>query len=79
VKEASAASVAGIVGSNNGITFAAGTFNAADSIQVFATQGSGETISDEQLIDDFTVVAPQPNQATTKILQNGHIDIMPNK
>ncbi|WP_460365971.1 hypothetical protein, partial [Staphylococcus aureus] len=28
--------------------------------------------------DDFTVVAPQPNQATTKIWQNGHIDITPN-
>lgn len=78
VKEASAATVAGIVGTNNGITVAAGTFNAADTIQVVATQGSGETISDEQLSDDFTVVAPQPNQATTKIWQNGHIDIMPN-
>lgn len=78
VKEASAATVAGITGTNNGITVAAGTFNAADTIQVVATQGSGETISDEQRSDDFTVVAPQPNQATTKIWQNGHIDIMPN-
>lgn len=73
VKEASAATVAGITGTNNGITVAAGTFNAADTIQVVATQGSGETIS-----DDFTVVAPQPNHATTKIWQNGHIDITPN-
>ena len=48
-----------------GITVAAG-FNPADTIQVVATQGSGETISDEQRSDDFTVVAPQPNQATTK-------------
>lgn len=78
VKEASAATVAGIAGTNNGITVAAGTFNAADTIQVVATQGSGETISDEQRSDDFTVVAPQPNQATTKIWQNGHIDITPN-
>lgn len=75
VKEASAATVAGIAGTNNGITVAAGTFNPADTIQVVATQGSGETISDEQRSDDFTVVAPQPNQATTKIWQNGHIDI----
>lgn len=78
VKEASAANVTGIVGTNNGITVAAGTFNPADTIQVVATQGSGETISDEQRSDDFTVVAPQPNQATTKIWQNGHIDITPN-
>lgn len=78
VKEASAATVAGIAGTNNGITVAAGTFNPADTIQVVATQGSGETISDEQRSDDFTVVAPQPNQATTKIWQNGHIDITPN-
>lgn len=78
VKEASAAAVAGIAGTNNGITVAAGTFNPADTIQVVATQGSGETISDEQRSDDFTVVAPQPNQATTKIWQNGHIDITPN-
>lgn len=78
VKEASAANVAGIAGTNNGITVAAGTFNPADTIQVVATQGSGETISDEQHSDDFTVVAPQPNQATTKIWQNGHIDITPN-
>ncbi|SCT08192.1 cell wall associated fibronectin-binding protein [Staphylococcus aureus] len=78
VKEASAAIVAGIAGTNNGITVAAGTFNPADTIQVVATQGSGETISDEQRSDDFTVVAPQPNQATTKIWQNGHIDITPN-
>lgn len=78
VKEASAATVAGITGTNNGITVAAGTFNPADTIQVVATQGSGETISDEQRSDDFTVVAPQPNQATTKIWQNGHIDITPN-
>ncbi|WJC50228.1 hyperosmolarity resistance protein Ebh [Staphylococcus aureus] len=78
VKEASAATVAGIAGTNNGITVAAGTFNPADTIQVVATQGSGETVSDEQRSDDFTVVAPQPNQATTKIWQNGHIDIMPN-
>ncbi|HDB6548706.1 TPA: hyperosmolarity resistance protein Ebh, partial [Staphylococcus aureus] len=78
VKEASATNVTGIVGTNNGITVAAGTFNPADTIQVVATQGSGETISDEQRSDDFTVVAPQPNQATTKIWQNGHIDITPN-
>ncbi|MDM6573651.1 hyperosmolarity resistance protein Ebh [Staphylococcus aureus] len=78
VKEASADNVTGIVGTNNGITVAAGTFNPADTIQVVATQGSGETISDEQRSDDFTVVAPQPNQATTKIWQNGHIDITPN-
>ncbi|MBR8852464.1 hyperosmolarity resistance protein Ebh, partial [Staphylococcus aureus] len=78
VKEASAATVAGIAGTNNGITVAAGTFNPADTIQVVATQGSGETVSDEQRSDDFTVVAPQPNQATTKIWQNGHIDITPN-
>lgn len=78
VKEASAANVTGIVGTNNGITVAAGTFNPADTIQVVATQGSGETISDEQRSDGFTVVAPQPNQATTKIWQNGHIDITPN-
>ncbi len=78
VKEASAANVTGIVGTNNGITVAAGTFNPADTIQVVATQGSGETISDEQRSDDFTVVAPQPNQATTKIWQNGNIDITPN-
>lgn len=78
VKETSAANVAGIVGTNNGITVAAGTFNPADTIQVVATQGSGETVSDEQRSDDFTVVAPQPNQATTKIWQNGHIDITPN-
>lgn len=78
VKEASAATVAGITGTNNGITVAAGTFNPADTIQVVATQGNGETISDEQRSDDFTVVAPQPNQATTKIWQNGHIDITPN-
>ncbi|HCU6918130.1 TPA: hyperosmolarity resistance protein Ebh [Staphylococcus aureus] len=78
VKEASAANVTGIVGTNNGITVPAGTFNPADTIQVVATQGSGETISDEQRSDDFTVVAPQPNQATTKIWQNGHIDITPN-
>ncbi|HCV9997685.1 TPA: hyperosmolarity resistance protein Ebh [Staphylococcus aureus] len=78
VKEASAATVAGIAGTNNGITVAAGTFNPADTIQVVATQGSGETISDEQRSDDFTVVVPQPNQATTKIWQNGHIDITPN-
>ncbi|HEK6720248.1 TPA: hyperosmolarity resistance protein Ebh, partial [Staphylococcus aureus] len=78
VKEASAANVTGIVGTNNGITVVAGTFNPADTIQVVATQGSGETISDEQRSDDFTVVAPQPNQATTKIWQNGHIDITPN-
>ncbi|HDA2274085.1 TPA: hyperosmolarity resistance protein Ebh, partial [Staphylococcus aureus] len=78
VKEASAVNVTGIVGTNNGITVAAGTFNPADTIQVVATQGSGETISDEQRSDDFTVVAPQPNQATTKIWQNGHIDITPN-
>lgn len=78
VKEASAATVAGIAGTNNGITVAAGTFNPADTIQVVATQGSGETISDEQRSDDFTVVAPQPDQATTKIWQNGHIDITPN-
>ncbi|MBR9268722.1 hyperosmolarity resistance protein Ebh, partial [Staphylococcus aureus] len=78
VKEASAANVTGIVGTNNGITVAAGTFNPSDTIQVVATQGSGETISDEQRSDDFTVVAPQPNQATTKIWQNGHIDITPN-
>ncbi len=78
VKEASAANVTGIVGTNNGITVAAGTFNPADTIQVVATQGSGETVSDEQRSDDFTVVAPQPNQATTKIWQNGHIDITPN-
>ncbi len=45
VKEASAATVAGIAGTNNGITVAAGTFNPADTIQVVATQGSGETIS----------------------------------
>ncbi len=67
VKEASATTVAGIAGTNNGITVAAGTFNPADTIQVVATQGSGETISDEQRSDDFTVVAPQPNEATTKI------------
>ncbi len=78
VKEASAATVAGIAGTNNGITVAAGTFNPADTIQVVATQGSGETISDEQRSDDFTVVAPQPNHANTKIWQNGHIDITPN-
>ncbi|MBR8966000.1 DUF1542 domain-containing protein, partial [Staphylococcus aureus] len=78
VKEASAANVAGIAGTNNGITVAAGTFNPADTIQAVATQGSGETISDEQRSDDFTVVAPQPNQATTKIWQNGHVDITPN-
>ena len=78
MKEASAANAAGIAGTNNGITVAAGTFNPADTIQVVATQGSGETISDEQHSDDFTVVAPQPNQATTKIWQNGHIDITPN-
>jgi hypothetical protein len=36
---------------NNGITVAAGTFNPADTIQVVATQGSGETISDEQRSD----------------------------
>ena len=36
-----------------GITVAAGTFNPADTIQVVATQGSGETISDEQRSDDF--------------------------
>ena len=36
VKEASAATVAGIAGTNNGITVAAGTFNPADTIQ---TQG----------------------------------------
>lgn len=78
VKETSAANVAGIVGTNNGITVAAGTFNPADTIQVVATQGSGETASDEQRSDDFTVVAPQPNQATTKIWQNGHIDITSN-
>lgn len=78
MKEASAATVAGITGTNNGITVAAGTFNPADTIQVVATQGSGETVSDEQHSDDFTVVAPQPNQATTKIWQNVHIDITPN-
>lgn len=78
VKEASAANVAGIAGTNNGITVAAGTFNPTDTIQAVATQGSGETISDEQRSDDFTVVAPQPNQATTKIWQNGHVDITPN-
>ncbi|SUK03503.1 extracellular matrix binding protein [Staphylococcus aureus] len=78
VKEASAATVAGIAGTNNGITVTAGTFNPADTIQVVATQGSGETISDEQRSDDFTVVAPQPNHANTKIWQNGHIDITPN-
>ncbi|MGO4092469.1 hypothetical protein AB2980_20570, partial [Staphylococcus aureus] len=39
VKEASAAAVAGIAGTNNGITVAAGTFNPADTIQVVATQG----------------------------------------
>ena len=59
MKEASAANVTGIVGTNNGITVAAGTFNPADTIQVVATQGSGGTISDEQRSDDFTVVAPQ--------------------
>ncbi len=32
VKEASAANVTGIVGTNNGITVAAGTFNPADTI-----------------------------------------------
>ncbi len=42
------ADVTGIVGTNNGITVAAGTFNPADTIQVVATQGSGETISDER-------------------------------
>ncbi len=42
VKEASAATVAGIAGTNNDITVAAGTFNPADTIQVVATQGSGE-------------------------------------
>ncbi|WRN67614.1 hypothetical protein UM538_12620 [Staphylococcus aureus] len=68
VKEASAATVAGIVGTNNGITVAAGTFDPADTIQIVATQGSGETVSDEQRSDDFTVVAPQPNQATTEDL-----------
>ena len=77
-KEASAQSVNGVVGSANGITIAPGTFSPSDNIQVIATQGNGELISDEQPSQMFTVVAPQPNQATSHIWENGQVEIAPN-
>ncbi|WP_438827666.1 hyperosmolarity resistance protein Ebh [Staphylococcus warneri] len=77
-KETSAQSVNGVVGTENGITIAAGTFSPSDNIQVIATQGNGELISDEQPSQMFTVVAPQPNQATSHIWENGQVEIAPN-
>ncbi|WP_424842390.1 hyperosmolarity resistance protein Ebh [Staphylococcus pasteuri] len=77
-KEQSAHTVAGLVGTGNGITVAAGTFNPADTIQVIATQGSGELTSAEQPSDEFTVIAPQPNQVLSTAWDNGQLDITPN-
>ncbi len=77
-KEQSAHTVAGLVGTANGITVTAGTFNPADTIQVIATQGSGELTSAEQPSDEFTVVAPQPNQVLSTTWDNGQLDITPN-
>ena len=77
-KETSAQNVTGIVGTTSGITIAPGTFSPSDNVQVIATQGNGELISDEQPSQIFTVVAPQPNQATSHIWENGKVDIAPN-
>lgn len=77
-KEQSAHTVAGLVGTANGITVTAGTFNPADTIQVIATQGSGELTSAEQPSDEFTVIAPQPNQVLSTAWDNGQLDITPN-
>ena len=77
-KETSAQNVTGIVGTTSGITIAPGTFSPSDNVQVIATQGNGELISDEQPSQRFTVVAPQPNQATSHIWENGKVDIAPN-
>lgn len=77
-KEQSAQTVAGLIGTTNGITVTAGTFNPADTIQVIATQGSGELTSAEQPSDEFTVIAPQPNQVLSTAWDNGQLDITPN-
>ncbi|WP_435056198.1 hyperosmolarity resistance protein Ebh [Staphylococcus pasteuri] len=77
-KEQTAHTVAGLVGTGNGITVAAGTFNPADTIQVIATQGSGELTSAEQPSDEFTIIAPQPNQVLSTAWDNGQLDITPN-
>ena len=48
-----------------------------DTLQALATEGSGETISPTAESGLFTVKAPQPEQASAKVWENGTFEITP--
>ena len=57
-ERSTSSNVAGIAGTNNGITVAAGTFNPADTIKLLQHKVVVKQSVTNNVVDDFTVVAP---------------------
>ncbi|WP_239661790.1 hyperosmolarity resistance protein Ebh [Staphylococcus capitis] len=71
--------VRGVLASDNGSSILINRPDIAtgDTLQALATEGSGETISPTAESGLFTVKAPQPEQASAKVWENGTFEITP--